>query len=135
MDQHSGFSHYYRVESLARAVPSTYKADKGTDRYVHVVAFNDPKVHEATIREYLQTYCRVDPDSADSRMRGLVSDHFMCADAILTYYLRSAINKRIEVERTQHADESDIPTDNPVLKTEASAIWLISKEEENTKER
>jgi hypothetical protein len=129
MDQHFGFSHYFRIESLARPVPSTYKPDKGVDRYVHLVAFNDPKDHEETIRNYLQTYCRVDPDSDDSRLRGLKSDHFMCANAILTYYLRSAINRIIEVGTTQHADDSDIPTDEPVLKTAGSVIWFVSKEE------
>ena len=33
MDRNYTFSHYYRVECLARPVPSTYKLEKGTDEY------------------------------------------------------------------------------------------------------
>jgi hypothetical protein len=91
MDSNAPFNHYHRVESLARPVPSTYKLDKGTDRYVHIVAFNDPKDHEQMIRDYLEDYCKVDPDSSDSILRGLKTDHRMCAHAILTYYLRTEI--------------------------------------------
>ena len=127
MDQNSTFNHHYRVESLARPVPSTHKPDKGVDRYIHVVGFNDAKDHEQIIRDYLQFYCRVDPDSPDSNLRGLKTDHRMCAHAILTYYLRSAINRRIEVDEATIHD--DIPVDAPIFKTETSAIWLVSREE------
>jgi hypothetical protein len=128
MDRNSTFNQYYRVESLARAVPSTYKLDKGTDRYVHIVAFNDPKDHQQMIRDYLEDYCKVDPDSSDSILRGLKTDHRMCAHAILTYYLRTEINRRIQVERATPIHD-DIPADEPIFKTDMSAIWLISREE------
>jgi hypothetical protein len=122
------FSHYHRVESLARAVPSTYKAEKGTDRYVHMVAFNDPKDHERMIQDYLEAYCKVDPNSSDSILRGLKTDPHMCAQAILTYYLRSAINRRIEIDQAPPIYD-DIPAGEPIFQTDTSAIWLVSKEE------
>jgi hypothetical protein len=128
MDRNSTFNHYHRVESLARPVPSTYKLDKGTDRYVHIVAFNVPKDHERMIRDYLEVYCKVDPDSSDSTLRGLKTDHHMCAHAIPTYYLRSAINRRVEIERALSIYD-DIPAGEPIFKTDTSAIWLVSREE------
>jgi hypothetical protein len=105
-----------------------YKLDKGTDRYIHIVAFNDPKAHERMIRDYLEVYCKVDPDSSDSILRGLKTDHRMCAHAILTYYLRTAINRRIEIEQAPPIYD-DIPAGEPIFKTDTSAIWLVSKEE------
>lgn len=128
MDRNSTFNHYHRVESLARPIPSTHKRDKGTDRYVHIVAFNDAKDHEQIIRDYLQFYCHVDPDSRDSKVRGLTTDHHMCAHAILTYYLRSEINRRIEIERAPPVYD-DIPTGEPILRTDTSAIWFVSRDE------
>jgi hypothetical protein len=123
------FNYYYRVESLASQVPSDYRPSEGVDRYVHIVAFNDPKNHEETTRDYLSVYCRVDPDSDDSRQRGLVGEHFLCASAILTYYLRSAINRRIEI-RSSSQPVYEVPDTEPVYLTDTSAIWLISREED-----
>ena len=128
MDQNSMFDHHYRVESLARPVPSRHKRDKGTDRYVHIVAFNDPEDHEQAIRKYLQHVCRVDPDSRDSQLRGLTTDHLICADTILTFYLGGKLNRIIDPERTTPVYD-DIPVGEPIFKTETSAIWLISREE------
>jgi hypothetical protein len=131
MNSRSNFNYHYRVESLAKPVPSIYRPDKSVDRYVHIVAFNDPKDHEEKTRDYLRYYCRVDPDSDDSRLRGLSRDHFLCANAILTYYLRSAINRRIEVDTpSQPVSESELPNTEPVFQTETSAIWLVSREED-----
>lgn len=130
MEMDPGFKYYYRVESLAKPVPSSYRTTEGADRYVHIVAFNDPKDHEEMIRDYLRYYCRVDPDSDDSRWRGLVRDHFLCANAILTYYLRSAVNRRVEVDKpSEPVDESEIPNAEPVFQAKASAIWLVAREE------
>ena len=130
MGQGIDFNYYYRVESLASKVPSSYRPDKSVDRYVHIVAFNDPKDHEEAVREYLQFYCRVDPDSEDSRQRGLVREHFLCASAILTYYLRSEVNRRIEVKQApQLVYEPELPEVGPVYRTDASAIWLVSRDE------
>jgi hypothetical protein len=127
MDQ--DFYHYYRVESLARTVPSMHKPDKGTDRYVHIVAFNDAEDHELTIRNYLQYHCRVDPDSHDSNVRGLKTDHYICADAILTHYLGAKTNRIIEIAMTPTPIYDDNPTGEPIFKNDTSAIWLVSREE------
>lgn len=127
MEQNSTFHYYYRVESVARPIPSSYKRDKGTDRYIHIVAFNDPKDHEQMIRNYLQYQCRVDPDDADSRLRGLNTEHHICADAILTHYLGAKLNRIIDADRTTPADDS--PAGAPIFKTDTSAIWLVSREE------
>src|SRR6266545_1949511 len=125
VDQDYGFKYHYRVESLASAVPSEYKVDKGTDKYIHVVGFNDPKDHEAMTRNYLQFHLRHDPDSDDSRQRHLSTEPFLCANAILTYYLRSAINRMINIEATSEpVYDSDIPAGEPIFKTDMSAIWL-----------
>jgi hypothetical protein len=125
------FNYYYRVESLATDVPSSYgQSAKRIDRYVHIVGFNDVKAHESILRDYLQVYCRVDPDSDDSKQRHLTSEPFLCASAILTYYLRSAVNRRIEIERSSDdLDDSALPTNNPIWSDAASAIWLVSREE------
>ena|SRR5438270_4673688 len=125
------FNYYYRVESLASEVPSSYgRPEKRIDRYVHIVGFNDVKDHESMLRDYLQIYCRVDPDGDDSKQRRLTSEPFLCADAILTYYLRSAVNRRIEIERTSgDVDDSDVPTNDPIWNDATSAIWLVSRKE------
>jgi hypothetical protein len=127
MEQNPTFHYYYRVESLARPIPSRCKRDKGTDRYIHIVAFNDPKDHEQMIRNYLKYHCRVDPDDPDSQLRGLNTDNHICADAILTYYLGAKINRIIHADRTVPAD--DIPAGAPIFNTDTSAIWLVSREE------
>ena len=130
MNRTPDFNYYYRVVSLASKVPSTYRPDKGVDRYVHIVAFNDTKDHEQAIRDYLQVYCRVDPDSDDSKRRGLLREHFLCASAILTYYLRSAINRRIEIEEaSEPVYEPELPESDPVYRTNTNAVWLVSREE------
>ena len=119
--------HYYRVESLARTVPSRHKPDKGTDRYVHIIAFNDAEDHELTIRNYLQYHCRVDPDSHDSNVRGLKTDHYICADAILTYYLGAKTNRIIEIEMTPTPIYDDIPAGEPIFKNDTSAIFSFKR--------
>lgn len=124
------FNYYYRVESLASEVSSSRRPAAGVDWYVHVVAFNDTRDHEEMVREYLSVYCRVDPDSEDSRQRGLMREHFLCAGAILTYYLRSAVNRRVEVKHSsQPVYEPDLPQTAPVYLSDVSAIWLVSREE------
>src|SRR6185312_5376351 len=120
VDQDSGFRYYYRVESLATSVPSSYgnKKEK-TDKYVHVVGFNDPKDDEAKTREYLQVYLRVDPDSDDSKQRRLSIQPFLCANAILTYYLRSKVNRKIRIDgRSEPIYDSDVPTGEPIFKSD-----------------
>jgi hypothetical protein len=131
-EQHvSDFMYHYRLESLATSIPSSYGDEKEvTDKYVHVVGFNDPKDHESITREYLQTYLRVDPDSDDSKQRRVSTMPHLCADAILTYYLRSAIHRKIEIEgRSEPIYDADVPTGEPIFKTDTSAIWLASKDE------
>lgn len=81
-------------------------------------------------REYLQTYLRVDPDSDDSKQRRVTTMLHLCANAILTYYLRSAIHRKIKIEgRSEPIYDSDVPTGEPIFKTDTSAIWLVSKDE------
>jgi hypothetical protein len=127
----SDFNYHYRVKSLATSIPSSYgDEEEVTDKYVHVVGFNDPKDHESLTREYLQTYLRIDPDSDDSKQRRVSTMADLCANAILTYYLRSAIHRKIEIEgSSEPIYDSDVPTGEPIFKTDASAIWLASKDE------
>lgn len=129
--QVSDFNYHYRVKSLASSIPSSYGHEKEvTDKYVHVVGFNDPKDHEAMTREYLQYYLRVDPDSDDSKQRRVSTMPHLCANAILTYYLRSAIHRKIKIDgRSEPIYDSDIPTAEPIFKSETSAIWLVLKDE------
>ena len=125
------FNYYYRVESLASEVPSSHgRPDKHIERYIHIIGFNDVEDHESTVRDYLQIYCRVDPDGDDSKQRDLTSEPFLCADAILTYYLRSALNRRIEIGRTSaDVGASNLPTNDPIWNDSTCAIWLVSRNE------
>src|SRR3989442_12644455 len=126
----SDFNYHYRVSSLASSIPSSYGDEREmTDKYVHVVGFNDPKDHEAMTRDYLQVYLRVDPDSEDSKQRHVSTMLHLCANAILTYYLRTAIHRKIKIEgSSEPVYDSDIPEGKPTFKTDTSAIWMVSKE-------
>jgi hypothetical protein len=129
--QVSDCNYYYRVKSLASSIPSSYGDEKElTDKYVHVVGFNDPKDHEAITREYLQVYLSVDPDSDDSKQRRVTTMLHLCANAILTYYLRTEIHRKIKIDgRSEPIYDSDIPEGEPTFKTDTSAIWMLSKDD------
>lgn len=125
------FNYYYCVKCLAISIPSSYGDEREvTNKYVHVVGFNDPKDHEAMTREYLQVYLRVDPDSEDSKQRRVSTKPRLCANAILTYYLRDKVNRRIRIDgNSEPIYDSDVPKGEPIFKTDTSAIWMISKDE------
>ena len=126
----SDFNYHYRVRSLATSIPSSYGGKREvTDKYVHVVGFNDPKDHEAMTREFLQVYLRVDPASEDSKHRRVSTMPHLCANALLTYYLRTSIHRKIKINgRSEPIYDSDIPESEPTFKTEISAIWMLSRE-------
>lgn len=129
--QVSDFNYHYRVKSLATSIPSSYGHEtEVTDKYVHVVGFNDPKDHEAMTRDCLQYYLRVDPDSDDSKQRRVTTMLHLCANAVLIDYLRTKIHCKIKFNgRSEPIYDSDIPVGEPIFKTDTSGIWLVSKNE------
>lgn len=124
----------FRVHVVATREPHHAYTEREVETYDVVVCFNSAKDHEEVTKEYLRYYLRVNPDSYDSKLRGLSTDSNICAEALATYFLRDICRKHIEAECKLDIYVKNLPERVPDAMTDTYAIWyeLIDRKFENT---
>ena len=124
----------FRVHAIATSEPNRASTEREVENYDVVVCFNSAKDHESVTKEYLKYYLRVDPDSHDSKLRGLSTKDNICAEALATYFLRDITRKCIDAECMYDSYVKDLPLKEPTVMTDTYAIWydLIDRRFEHT---
>lgn len=124
----------FRIHAIATREPHCYFTEREVENYDVIVCFNSAKDNEDVTTEYLRCYLGVDPDSYDSKLRGLTTDRNICAEALTTYFLRDITRKCIDVKCMYDNYVKDLPVRQPDIMTDKYAIWyeLIDRKFENS---
>ncbi len=110
----------FKVEAEALSAPSDPLEKVDPEKYLCFLALEDPRKYENLIREYIKVVTFRELES-----HGVYRDPYICAEVLVTYYLKTKTSRRIEIPRLPGLlSNEELPDREPDYETKGLSIWV-----------